>query len=188
MILTIIVVCEVAFRVVILLGLPARYVGRAPRLGLFLLALAPVVDLVLLISTALHLQSGNEATWHHGLAAVYIGFSIAYGHRMIGWADARFAYHFSGGPKPVRLSGWAHIKSCWADVARTALAAVISAGILLLLAWCVADAGRTAALQSWYPILLMLTAIEVFWAVSYTLSPKRGSGPRRKVAAGRGSP
>lgn len=74
MILTIIVVCEVAFWVVILLGLPARYVGRAPRLGLFLLALAPVVDLVLLISTALHLQSGNEATWHHGLAAVHIGF------------------------------------------------------------------------------------------------------------------
>lgn len=175
MILTVIIVCEVAFWVVILAGLLARYVGRAPRLGLFLLALAPVIDLVLLISTAVHLRSGNQATWHHGVAAVYIGFSIAYGHRMIGWADARFAHRFSGGPKPVRLSGWAHTKVCWMDVLRTALAAVISAGVLLLLTWWVADSGRTAALQPWYPILLLVTALEVFWAVSYTVSPKRAA-------------
>lgn len=77
---------------------------------------------------------------------MYIGFSTAYGHRMIGWADARLAYHFSGGPKPVRLSGWAHAKSCWADVARTALAAVITAGILLLLAcW-------PAGLLAWWAV------------------------------------
>lgn len=81
---------------------------------------------------------------------MYIGFSTAYGHRMIGWADARLAYHFSGGPKPVRLSGWAHAKSCWADVARTALAAVISAGILLLLAcWPAGLVGSGISCTSW---------------------------------------
>jgi hypothetical protein len=178
-ILAVIVVCEVAFWVVIVAGLLARYVGRAPRLGLLLLALAPVVDLVLLAATAADLRSGGEASWHHGVAALYIGFSIAYGHRIIGWADVRFAHYYSGGPKPARLYGWAHTKACWRDVLRTAVAVAISAGILWLLTWWVADTGRTSALQSWYPILLLVAAIEVVWAVSYTVSPKRDGSTSR---------
>lgn len=53
------------------------------RLGLVLLALAPVIDLLLLVATVTHLRSGAEAEWAHGLAALYIGFSIACGKRMI---------------------------------------------------------------------------------------------------------
>lgn len=173
MILAVIVVCEVAFWVVIVAGLLARYAGAMPRLGLFLLALAPVIDLVLLATTAADLRSGADASWHHGLAALYIGFSIAYGHRIIAWADVRANRYFSDGPAPVRLHGWAHTKACWRDVLRTWLAVAISAGLLWSLTWWVADPERTSALDSWYPVLLLVAAIEVIWAVSYTVSPKR---------------
>lgn len=83
-----IVVCEVAFWVAVLGGLTARYVLRRPRLGAAMLVAAPVVDLVLLTLVAVDLLRGGTASWHHGLAAIYIGASVAYGHRMIAWAPA----------------------------------------------------------------------------------------------------
>lgn len=182
MILGVIVVSEIAFRVVIIAGLLARYVARAPRLGVFLLALAPVIDLMLLVTTAADLHSGSVASWHHGLAALYIGFSIAYGHRIIGWADVRVAHFFSGRPAPVRLHGWAHTGACWRDVLRTGLAVTISAGLIWSLSWWVGDPERTSALDSWYPIMLLVAAIEVVWAISYTISPKKnGSPPRMRL-------
>ena len=83
MILGIILACEIGFWAVIVLGLFARYILKAKRICLFLIVLAPVIDLVLLITTAVHLRAGADAEWAHGLAAVYIGFSIGYGHRMV---------------------------------------------------------------------------------------------------------
>lgn len=41
-----IIVCEVAFWVVIGAGLLTRYVLRLDKIGLFLLALTPVIDLI----------------------------------------------------------------------------------------------------------------------------------------------
>lgn len=75
--LGIIIAREIGFWAVIVLGLVARYIFQAKRLGLVLIALAPVIDLVLLITTAVHLRDGADAEWAHGLAAVYIGFSVA---------------------------------------------------------------------------------------------------------------
>jgi len=86
-ILAIIVGCEIGFWVLILLGLCARYVVRLRRTGLVLLAMTPVVDVVLLTATAADLMAGATATVFHGIAAIYLGFSIAYGHKMISWAD-----------------------------------------------------------------------------------------------------
>ena len=56
MILGIIVVCEIGFWAVIVLGLFARYILKTPRFGLALLSMAPVIDLVLLVTTAVHLR------------------------------------------------------------------------------------------------------------------------------------
>ena len=53
-------------------------------------------------ATAIDLRGGADATGAHSLAALYLGFSIGYGHRMITWADTRFAHRFAGGPAPVR--------------------------------------------------------------------------------------
>jgi hypothetical protein len=172
-ILAVIVACEIGFWVVIVAGLAARYLLRRRRLGVVLLALAPAIDLVLLIATAMHLRTGVEASWEHGLAALYIGFSIAYGHRLIRWADIRFAHRFAGGPAPVKLYGRDYTRACWHDVGRTALAVAISAGILLALIWWVGDDSRTASLQSWFGTLGIVFTIELLWAVSYTVWPRK---------------
>ena len=172
MILGIIVVCEIGFWAVIVLGLFARYILKLPRFGLALLSMAPVIDLVLLITTAVHLRSGAEAEWAHGLAAVYVGFSVAYGHQMIRWADIHFAHRFADGPAPIRLSGADYTLACWKDMARTLLAAAISALVLVGLVWLVGNATQTSELQGWYRILLLICGVELFWAVSYTIWPR----------------
>lgn len=173
MIVVVIITCEIGFWVAIALGLVARYLLKRPRLGVVLLALAPAIDLVLLIATAAHLRTGVDATWQHGLAALYIGFSIAYGHRLIRWADIRFARRFADGPAPVKLTGLDYTRACWHDVARTALAAAISASILLALIWWVGDETRTEALQSWFGTLGIIFAVELLWAISYTIWPHK---------------
>lgn len=101
MIVHLIIACEIMFWVFIAAGLAARYLLRRKTLGAALLICAPLVDVVLLVATALDLRGGGEANFTHGLAAAYIGFSVAFGHSLISWADARFAYRFAGGPAPV---------------------------------------------------------------------------------------
>lgn len=88
-----IVFCEIAFWVVIVLGLAVRYVFKRHTLGLLFLALTPVIDLILLAATGVDLYRGASATAAHGIAAVYIGISIAYGKQMIQWADEKFQYY-----------------------------------------------------------------------------------------------
>ncbi|KQQ93274.1 hypothetical protein ASF62_16335 [Leifsonia sp. Leaf325] len=176
MIVGLIVACEIGFWVAVVSGLVARYVLRMPRLGLVLLAAAPAIDVVLLIATAVHLKSGAQAEWAHGLAALYIGFSVAYGHRLIAWADARFAQRFAGGEPAPKLTGAAYTRTCWADLARTVLGAGIAGAILFGLTWWVDDPARTLELQSWYPILLLVVGIDAVWAISYTLWPRK-AGP-----------
>ena len=172
MILGVLIACEIGFWLVIVLGLFTRYLFKARTLGLILLALAPVIDLVLVVTTAVHLRSGAEAEWAHGLAAVYVGFSVAYGHQMIRWADIRFAHRFADGPAPIRLSGSDYTLACWKDVARTLLGAAISALVLVGLVWLVGNATQTAALEGWYRILLVFCGVELLWAVSYTIWPR----------------
>ncbi|CCH79593.1 putative integral inner membrane protein [Nostocoides japonicum T1-X7] len=171
--IVVIVACEIAFWVFVVLGLLARYPLRRPRLGLVLLALTPVADVVLLVAAALDLRRGATAELGHGLAAVYLGISIAYGRRMVRWADERFAHRFAGGPAPVRLDGLAYAAHCWGDVARTLLAAGIAAGVVWLLTVVADDPARTAALAPARSLLLIVLAIDVVYAVSYTIWPRR---------------
>ncbi|TFD27925.1 hypothetical protein [Cryobacterium cryoconiti] len=172
MILAIIVGCEVGFWVLIVLGLCARYLFRLRRTGLVLLALTPVVDIVLLTATAADLMNGATATVFHGIAAIYLGFSVAYGHKMITWADSRFAHRFADGPAPVKRYAWAYAAECWKDVARTALAVLIAAGTLWLLTLVVDDPEKTQALTDLYRILAVIFGAEVLWALGYTVWPK----------------
>ncbi len=163
--------CEIAFWVVIVAGLATRYLLGRRRLGLALLALTPVVDLVLLSAAGIDLHRGAPAEFAHGLAAIYLGFSLAYGHRMISWADTRFAHRFAGGPAPVKLYGAAYARACWFDLARTGLAALIGAAVLELLR--VVATGPTEALGAAFSAFGILLAIDALWAVSYTLWPRR---------------
>jgi hypothetical protein len=183
MILAVVIACEIGFWVVIALGLLARYVLRWRRTGAALLALTPVVDLVLLTATAIDLRSGATASFAHALSALYLGFSIAYGHALVRAADIRFAHRFAGGPAPRKLHGAAYAVSCWKDLVRTTVAAAIAAGAVLLLGWIAGDPSRTQALDGVFPILLLLVAIELITAVGYTVWPKRAPADARREGA-----
>ena len=173
MVLTVIVACEIGFWVAVLGGLAARYLLHRRRLGVALLLAAPLLDVVLLVATAADLRSGSTASLEHGLAALYLGFSVAYGHRLVHWADVRFAHRFAGGPAPVRLTGRAYTRACWADVVRTTLAVAVAAVVLLgLIAW-VDVPERTEALRAEFPLLGVILGLELLWAVSYTVWPRR---------------
>ncbi len=79
MIVAVVVAVEIAFWVLLAAGLTARYVLRLPRAGVALLIAVPFVDLVLLAATVIDLRGGATAGVAHGLAAVYIGVSVAFG-------------------------------------------------------------------------------------------------------------
>ena len=173
MLVVVIVACEVLFWVFLVAGLSARYLLRRPRLGAVLLALSPAADLVLLGATALDLRGGATATFAHGLAAIYLGFSLAYGRTLIRWADVRFAHRFAGGDAPRKKYGMEYARACWLDVARSALAVAITAAVLGVL-WLIAgDPSRTSALLDAGRIALVILGIDAVWAISYTLWPRR---------------
>lgn len=175
MILALIIACEIGFWVAILAGLAMRYIRGNKRLGAALLLIAPLIDVVLLVAVTVHLVAGATASWHHGLAALYIGFSVTYGHRMIAWADTRFAHWFAGGPAPLKAIGREYTQRCWGDFVRTFGAASIAAGILLIITWWVDDSSRTEALTGWYRILGIAVAAEFIWALSYTIWPRKAA-------------
>ena len=178
MLLAIVAACEIGFWVVLLCGLIARYPLRLPRLGAALLACVPLVDLVLLIATVLHLRSGATADFTHGLAAAYIGFSLAFGHGLIRRADARFAHRFAGGPPPPAApQGRAQVRHEWREFGKAALAWAISCGLLgggILL---VSDPARTAALGEWIGRLTIVLAIWLLWPLTYTIWPGKPQTP-----------
>src|SRR5688572_20009779 len=103
-----IVGCEAAFWLVLVLALAARYLLNRERVSRFLLFSLPVIDLLLLAFTALDLRAGTSATFAHGLATAYVGFTVAFGSRAVRWADPRFAHWFAGGPPPIKPPnhGW----------------------------------------------------------------------------------
>jgi hypothetical protein len=156
---------EIGFWALVLGGLAARYVLHRRRLSTVMLAAVPVVDLLLLTVTAIDLARGAEAGWSHGLAAVYLGFSVALGPSLIASLDRRFA----GLPAPP-VDEW----RLWS---RAVLACGISAallGALMLI-------GGTTALAGWFG---QLGAIAVLWLVfgplwsSATAYPRRGRSRR----------
>lgn len=173
MILTVIVACEIGFWLLVGLGLLARYALNLRRVGITLLAMTPVVDLVLLTAVLISLSNGETATVFHGMAAVYLGASVAYGHKMISWADHRVAHRYGRGRAVGKLYGTAYMKACWQDVARTTIAVSIAAGIIWLLVALVDDPNRTDALLSIYGIIGLWFTLDLVWAVGYTISPRK---------------
>ena len=173
MIVVVIIACEIGFWVVLAAGLAVRYALRRPRLGAVLLACVPVVDLVLLVAAAVDLRGGATADWTHGLAAAYLGGSVAFGHSMVRWLDARFAHRFAGGPAPARpaRSGRARVRYEWRMWLLTVVAYAIACALLLAAIAFVGDAARTRALEDWIVRLTALLGICTIWAVCWTIWP-----------------
>ncbi|MFC9925374.1 hypothetical protein [Streptomyces sp. NPDC127190] len=174
MVVWLIIACEVAFWVLLVAGLTFRYALRMPRTGLALLLCEPLLEVVLFLVTAIDLRNGAQPDWRHGLAAVYIGFTVGLGHSTIKWADARVAHRFAGGPPPVKPPkyGTARTVHEWKVAGRWILAACVALALLQGAVWYVGD-GDISSLRAWQQRMLWVIGINLVIAGSYTLFPKR---------------
>ena len=146
-----IVACEIGFWVVLLLGLACRYLLRRERLSRALLLCLPLLDILLLLFTAIDLRQGATATFAHGLAAAYVGFTVAFGQMAVKWADAHFAHRFAAGPTPPKLPsrGWPAVRyelNLWA---RCIVACIITMLLVEALIHFVGAGETTEPLLAW---------------------------------------
>ncbi|MFF4601434.1 hypothetical protein ACFY12_01565 [Streptomyces sp. NPDC001339] len=175
MIVALIIACEAGFWVLLAVGLALRYLARMPRTGAAVLLLEPLLELVLLIVTAIDLKNGAQADWKHGLAALYIGFTVAYGHYMIKWADGHFLHRFAGGPPPVRPPKYGmprarHELKLWL---RTVLGMAVAAALLQIAVWYVGEDGDIASLRGTQGAAARILLIHGVIALSYLLWPRK---------------
>ncbi len=149
-----IVGCETSFWLLLVLALAARYLLQRNQLSRALLFSLPAVDLLLLAFTALDLQAGTPATFAHGLATAYVGFTVAFGSVVVAWADQRFAHRFAGGPSPVvaPTRGWPVIRNDLELWLRCIVAWMITVTILIALIAYVDDEAVTRGLYLWFRI------------------------------------
>ena len=147
-----IVACEAAFWVVLLLALAVRYLARMEPLSRGLLLSLPLIDVALLVFTLLDLRSGSTATFAHGLAAAYVGFTVAFGGMAIKWADAHFAHRFADGPVPpiAPSRGWATVRYDFNLWFRCIVACVITVALVEALIHLVGRHEATLPLLAWH--------------------------------------
>lgn len=157
--------CEIAFWLVLAAGLAVRYLLRQRTLSTWLLLAVPLVDVVLLALVAIDLGRGTVATNVHSLAGMYLGVSVAFGHRMVQWADVRFAHRFAGGPAPTPKprDGLERASYEWRTFGLAVIAAAIATVTLLGLRYLVAAPDAGAALTDRLPLIGVVVAI---WFVS----------------------
>ncbi|MET9361338.1 hypothetical protein ABZX93_10530 [Streptomyces sp. NPDC006632] len=183
MIVTLIIACDVGFWVLLAAGLALRYLAHMRRTSVAVLLCEPLLEVVLLVVTAVDLKNGAQPDWKHGLAAVYIGFSVVMGHSMVTRADAWVAYRFAGGPRPARAprGGSARTAYEWRTAGRFTAAALIAIALLQGAIWYVGGDGGTDSLRTWQGRMLIVIGVNVAIALSYTLFPKKtegtGNGP-----------
>ena len=175
MLIALIVAAELAFWLTLLSGLAARYVLDRPRLGMALLIATPLVDLGLLAATTFDLRRGGEAALPHALAAVYIGVSVAWGKRIVDWADARFAHRFAGGPspEPPPRTGCQHAAHQRREWLRHLAAWSTGTALLGLGVLAVGDLERTEALLNVAALWTLVLAIDFLISFSYSLWPRQ---------------
>ncbi|WP_129842519.1 hypothetical protein [Streptomyces sp. RFCAC02] len=180
---------EVAFWVVLAAGLATRYLLRMRRLSTVLLLGVPLVDVALLVATVEDLRSGTEASFTHGLAALYLGFTVAYGHRVIRWADGYVAHRFGGAERPAGPPryGAARSRYEWRLWRMTLVAAVITLVVIEGMVRLVDDAGAggTGSLRGVQGTAVRAVVIHGIVALTYTLWPKQPEQPDRPPESGR---
>jgi hypothetical protein len=173
--LPLIVACEVGFWVLLLTGLAVRYLLKARTLSAVLLICAPLVDVVLLAASVIDLRRGGQPGGAHGLAAIYIGVSVAFGGQLVSWADQRFAHRFAGGPRPTRPPryGRAHAARERRQWLRHLLAYLVAIGVMGLFTLLVGDWTRVRPMWSpmvgWAVVLL----VDFLISFSYTIAPRK---------------
>lgn len=168
-----IIAAEIAFWIAIGAGLISRYVFKLEKLSLLFFLMTPLIDLALVILTTIDLQSGATATTAHGIAAIYIGVSIAYGKSMIAWADEKFQVWFLKKPSSKKVlfgrdKGIYEIKMWFKHV----IAYLIGSALLWIMIIYVGQQSTEALFNVWriWSIALLIDGAISF---SYILFPKK---------------
>ncbi|WP_010096413.1 2TM domain-containing protein [Ornithinibacillus scapharcae] len=169
-----IIACEIGFWVFVLVGLTSRYILKKKKLGTILLICTPLVDLVLLIATVYDLKNGAVATTIHGIAAIYIGVSVAFGHQMIRWADERFNYRFGNGNQPAKVKkfGKEHARKEREGWYRHLLSWFIGVALLMGIILYINDHSQTERLLRTVQLWSIVLVIDFIISFSYTLFPR----------------
>jgi hypothetical protein len=182
-IVALIAACEIGFWVLLAAGLCVRYLLRMPRTGLALLLCEPLLEVVLLVATALDLKNGAEPNWTHGLAALYIGYTVGHGHRTVKWLDGHAAHRLGGAPPPPKpprygMARARHEGKVWLG---TLTAAVVATVLLQLAIWYVDDPSRVTSLESWRWVAWRTAGIHGLIALSYAIWPRRAPAGEPEV-------
>ncbi|MFI6037132.1 hypothetical protein ACIBBD_23765 [Streptomyces sp. NPDC051315] len=175
MIVWLIAACEIGFWVLLALGLAVRYLLKWRRTSVVLLLCEPVLELVLFVATAVDLRNGAEPGWEHGLAALYIGYTVAFGHYTIRWLDGHAAHRLGGGPPPPKPPRYGrararHEAKLWL---RAVLAGAVALTLLQLAIWYVGDSGDVGSLREFQWVALRTVGIYGLIALSYTIWPRK---------------
>ena len=166
-----IVCCEILFWVFIVAGLVVRYGFRRERLGFRLMAMSPVIDIVLLLLTVFDLSRGSTATLAHGLAAIYIGVSLAFGKQMIAWADERYRRFILR--EQVSRERISKARKERNGFYRHVLAFLIGGALLGAMILWLGDAEQTESLLRTLQLWGLVLVIDGFISMSYTVFPAR---------------
>lgn len=190
MVVALIIACEVGFWVLLALGLGARYLLGRRRTSVFLLLCEPVLELVLFAVTAFDLKNGAEPGWEHGLAALYIGYTVAYGHYTIRWLDGHAAHRLAGGPPPPKPPRYGmprarHEGRLWL---RTLLGAAVACALLQGAVWYVGDGGDVSSLRAFQWTALRVAGIHGLIALAYLIWPKKPPAGTPEAVAGESAP
>ncbi|MFD5949384.1 hypothetical protein ACFWAZ_25360 [Streptomyces collinus] len=184
MIVALIAACEIGFWVLLAAGLATRYLLKMPRTGLALLLCEPLLEVVLLVATALDLKNGAEPNWTHGLAALYIGYTVGHGHRTVKWLDGHAAHRLGGAPSPPKpprygMARARHEGTVWLG---TLMGAVVATVLLQLAIWYVDDPSRVTSLESWRWVAWRTAGIHGLIALSYAVWPRKAPAGEAEVS------
>ncbi|WP_294751617.1 hypothetical protein [uncultured Exiguobacterium sp.] len=166
-----IVCCEILFWVFIVAGLIVRYGFRREKLGFRLMAMSPVIDIVLLLLTVFDLSRGSTATLAHGLAAIYIGVSLAFGKQMIAWADERYRRFILR--EQVSRERISKARKERNGFYRHVLAFLIGGALLGAMILWLGDAEQTESLLRTLQLWGLVLVIDGVISMSYTVFPAR---------------
>ncbi|MFI2560301.1 hypothetical protein [Nocardia farcinica] len=172
--------CEVGLWVLLGLGLALRYPARLRTASTVVLLMIPLLDVVLVVATAIDLHRGAPADDTHGLAGLYLGFSVAFGPTVIRWADARFAHRFAGGPPPQRMprSGPERRRRLWQEWLRVVAAAAVSSVVLLGLVVLIASPDQDPVLLAWIARVWVIVGFWLLFGPVWELG-RNGTPPAR---------
>jgi hypothetical protein len=146
-----VVACEIAFWVFLVAAVVARYALHLRRTSTVLLLCEPLLEVVLLVATVGDLLQGAEPTWTHGLAAVYLGFTVGFGKLTVHKVDAWVAYRFAGGPQPEPRprQGAGARRYEWRLWGRVVVAWVVACGVLAVLMLIATEPAQREVLLGW---------------------------------------